>query len=433
MPPLGPLGSSTACRFHVCGPDHRQLSTAAPPGRTGIGHREEMTALPLSTALPARIRSLHDDGHLLAGIGPLLRVPPHSPACAGDALRTAWRHGHVVRLSRGTYVALDQWTSLPPWDRHVLAAAAYAHSHPGAVFTGPTAALLHGLPLADTPAEVWLRARRPGHRARRHMTTSPLSPAGLQRPGAAPPAPPTVRWTWNAVQAPTPESPSERRRRRGISEAGRTPEPGPPMPAMPPEILEARLRDGSLLGPVAVDPLPTVQLLLGSTLPFREAMVPLDGLHRLLPGPSETWAENHAKRLKTRAARARFEAAWAFSDARSESAGESLARALIHELGFVAPQLQRKIFSRDGREIARVDFWWEEVRVAGEFDGIGKYDLDLHADAATRRRAINREKARDVELQRVCRAVTHWTWRDLRAPARLEAELVRVGVPRREP
>ncbi|XNZ00287.1 hypothetical protein ACL90Y_11225 [Micrococcus luteus] len=205
------------------------------------------------------------------------------------------------------------------------------------------------------------------------------------------------------------------------------------MPAMPPEILEARLRDGSLLGPVAVDPLPTVQLLLGSTLPFREAMVPLDGLHRLLPGPSETWAENHAKRLKTRAARARFEAAWAFSDARSESAGESLARALIHELGFVAPQLQRKIFSRDGREIARVDFWWEEVRVAGEFDGIGKYDLDLHADAATRRRAINREKARDVELQRVCRAVTHWTWRDLRAPARLEAELVRVGVPRREP
>lgn len=200
---------------------------------------------------------------------------------------------------------------------------------------------------------------------------------------------------------------------------------------MPPDILEARLRDGTLLGPVAVDPLPTVQRLLGSALPFREAVVPLDALHRRLPGPSETWAENHADRLKTKAARARFERVWAFSDARSESAGESLARALVHELGFVAPQLQRRIFSRDGREVARVDFWWEEVCVAGEFDGIGKYDVDLHADAPARRRAISREKARDVELQRVCRAVSHWTWKDLWDPARLEAELVRVGMPRR--
>lgn len=387
-----------------------------------------MTPLPPGTALPARLRSLHDDGHLLAGIGPLLRASPYSPARAGEALRTAWRHGQVARLARGTFVTLDLWTSLPPWDRHVLAAAAYAHSHPGAVFTGPTAALLHGLPLADTPAEVWLRAGNPGHRARRQMTASPFSPAGLQRSDGAPPAPPSVRWTWNTVQAPAPERPHERRRRLTVRDAGWTPEPAPPLP---PEILETRLRDGTLLGPVAVDPLPTMQLLLGSSLPFREAVVPLDGLHRRLPGLSETWAENHADRLKTKAASARFERAWTFSDARSESAGESLARALIHDLGFVAPELQRRIFSRDGREIARVDFWWEEVHVAGEFDGIGKYDVDLHADASARRRAINREKARDVELQRICRAVSHWTWADLKDPARLAAELVRVGVPRR--
>lgn len=422
------LDPSTAVGFRPCAPSRRRLSTAAPPPPAGIGHREGMTALPLRTGLPAGLRSLHDDGRLLAGIGPLLRVPPKSPAWAGDALRTAWRHGHVVRLARGTFVALDLWTSLPPWDRHVLAAAAYAHSHPGAAFTGPTAALLHGLSLVDVPAEVWLRAGRPGHPSRRQMTTSPFSPAGLQRSGGVSPAPPSLRWTWNAVQAPAPESPRERRRRQTTNEAGRTQEPRPPMP---PEILEARLRDGTLLGPVTVDPLPTVQLLLGSTLAFREAVVALDGLHRMLPGPSETWAENHGERLETRAARTRFETAWGFSDARSESAGESLARALIHELGFAAPELQRRIFSREGREVARVDFWWEQVRVAGEFDGIGKYDVDLHADAAARRRAINREKARDVALQRVCRAVTHWTWRDLRDPARLEAELVRVGVPRR--
>ncbi|WP_245829699.1 hypothetical protein [Micrococcus lylae] len=98
----------------------------------------------------------------------------------------------------------------------------------------------------------------------------------------------------------------------------------------------------------------------------------------------------------------------------------------------MAPQLQRRFFAPDGREVARTDFWWEDVRVAGEFDGIGKYDVDLHADPRDRRSSINREKQRDVELRRVCRDVTHWTWADLKDPRRLEAELLRVGVPRRQ-
>lgn len=378
--------------------------------------------------LPRRLQRLDDDGHLLRGIGPLLRVSPGAPSSARDSIRAAWRHGHLLRLTRGYYLDLRSWNEMAPWDRHTVAAAAYSHSHPGVVFTGATAAHLHGLPLTSIPGELRLRASARGHRGRRPMASAPFSETVLGSPEPLPPRPPQVRWQWNGVQAPAVQKPRDVRRRRRLTGDGWK---ARPVSAMSPVTIEARLKDGTPLGPVTVDPLPTVQLLLGSTLPFREAVVALDGLHRMLPGPSETWAEKHAERLETSAARTRFETAWEFSDARSESAGESLARALIHELGFAAPELQRKIFSRDGREVARVDFWWEQVRVAGEFDGIGKYDVDLHTSTRERRRSINREKSRDVELQRVCRHVTHWTWADLKDPARLEAELLRVGVPRR--
>ncbi|GAA3791696.1 hypothetical protein [Micrococcus endophyticus] len=102
----------------------------------------------------------------------------------------------------------------------------------------------------------------------------------------------------------------------------------------------------------------------------------------------------------------------------------------MHELGFAAPTaLQHR--DATGREVARTDFWWADARVAGEFDGIGKYDLGLHrGDDAARRASIRREKEREVALQLVTRAVAHWTWEDLRAPERLARILTAAGVPR---
>lgn len=374
-----------------------------------------------------RLAPLRHDGHLLPGHGPLLRAAPGAPTRARKALARLWAQGVLVRLGAGLYVPLAHWCALAPWDRYTLACAGYALLHPAARFTGTTAAHLHGLPLAQTPPEIRLRSPAPGHRARRPLAASAFSDLADARVRRLP-APPAVRWTWNGVQAPADDG-GELRRRRLASGGpeGEAPPPGP----LPPVTVEAALSDGTLLGPVTVDALPTVQLALGSGPVFREAVVPLDGLRRRLPGPSAAWAERHADRLPTRAARERFERAWGFSDPRAESAGESLSRALIHELGFAAPHLQRTVFGRDGRAIGRTDFWWEEVDVVGEFDGIGKYDVDLHASAAERRQAITREKEREVALRRVCRDVARWTWADLREPAGLEAELVRAGVPRR--
>lgn len=62
-----------------------------------------------------------------------------------------------------------------------------------------------------------------------------------------------------------------------------------------------------------------------------------------------------------------------FLDHRSESAGESGSRVRMMQDGIPQPELQRELFDEDGTFIARVDFFWEEHRTVGEFDGEIKY------------------------------------------------------------
>lgn len=64
-------------------------------------------------------------------------------------------------------------------------------------------------------------------------------------------------------------------------------------------------------------------------------------------------------------------------DARAESGGESIARAVMYELGFMQPDLQVRVADEvDGGEPYRVDFAWELPGggvVYGELDGREKY------------------------------------------------------------
>jgi very-short-patch-repair endonuclease len=59
------------------------------------------------------------------------------------------------------------------------------------------------------------------------------------------------------------------------------------------------------------------------------------------------------------------------ADPRSESAGESLTRELLHRLGIRPPELQYSVLTPLGEY--RMDFAWPEVKVALEFDGKSKY------------------------------------------------------------
>lgn len=103
-----------------------------------------------------------------------------------------------------------------------------------------------------------------------------------------------------------------------------------------------------------------------------------------------------------------------FADVRSESVLESLSRVAMHEQGIARPRTQVVIGD------ARVDFFWDEVRVVGEADGLGKYE---GSGARTTREIVRAEKRREERLTDAGFEVVRWGWEDARNPARLARRL----------
>jgi predicted transcriptional regulator of viral defense system len=120
----------------------------------------------------------------------------------------------------------------------------------------------------------------------------------------------------------------------------------------------------------------------------------------------------------------------AFADPQAESPGESLSRAVIHELGFPGPELQVEIRD-EGGFIGRVDFYWPEQRLIGEFDGEIKYG----PDGERARRVVIDEKWREDRLRGTGRGVVRWDWRTASHGPLLFDLLHRAGLPspRRRP
>ena len=97
------------------------------------------------------------------------------------------------------------------------------------------------------------------------------------------------------------------------------------------------------------------------------------------------------------------------ADARSESVGESLSRAMMITHHLPMPKLQEEIFTKEGILAGRVDFLWPEYGVVGEFDGVGKYQGD---GAGGLRTAIDeRHRENLIEVASGMRVV-RWTWDD---------------------
>jgi hypothetical protein len=93
----------------------------------------------------------------------------------------------------------------------------------------------------------------------------------------------------------------------------------------------------------------------------------------------------------------------AFSDARSESALESLSRVIFDEQGLPAPDLQVWV-GGEGRAVGRADFLWRQFRTIGEADGAVKY-----ADPS---RAVSQLR-RDARLREAGFEVVHFTWAEI--------------------
>ena len=164
-----------------------------------------------------------------------------------------------------------------------------------------------------------------------------------------------------------------------------------------------------------VDGLPVTSLARTATdlirqLPFMEAVMVADAA--LLKG--ETLENLLARTAQGRGCRMAA-AVLAFADGRAESPGESISRVKIHKAGLPIPDLQRNLHDANGEFLARTDFWWEGHRLAGEFDGIVKYEA-LVPEGKTVADVIRAEKRREQALRDEGIEVIRWTWDDLWHP-----------------
>ena len=104
-----------------------------------------------------------------------------------------------------------------------------------------------------------------------------------------------------------------------------------------------------------------------------------------------------------------------FSDARSESALESLSRVVFDEQGIPPPELQEWVGGDDEGVVGRADFLWQRFGTIGEADGALKYADPQRAIAQLRR---------DARLRAAGFQVVHFTWDDIvRTPGQVAASL----------
>lgn len=277
------------------------------------------------------------------------------------------------RIRQGVYVTATNWNALKAWEQYpLLVRAAAATLQTRTVFCRESASAVWGIPLLGTQHIVQaLTADGGGGRSR----------AGVRR----------HRADLAAVEVG---------RRHGL-------------------LVTSRVRTALDLagfgsfeqGVVAVDHVlkpDRVQRLRALSKPELEASI----------GPDFSAAA--ARRIRT---------VLDFAVSESGSPGESLSRAYMYLEGFKLPQLQTEI--RDGSGlVGYLDFEWPEDGLAGEFDGLVKYQKAEYLNGRTPSDVVVAEKRREDRIRATGRRVIRWTWAELAERATFAAFLDRAGVPR---
>lgn len=98
-----------------------------------------------------------------------------------------------------------------------------------------------------------------------------------------------------------------------------------------------------------------------------------------------------------------------FADGRSDSPGESVTRVQFHRYGIRIPDLQHDVIDDRGVLIGTSDFYWDECRHLGEFDGKIKYQKLLR-EGETASDCVFREKRREDAMRAGLRGMSRFTW-----------------------
>ncbi len=147
-----------------------------------------------------------------------------------------------------------------------------------------------------------------------------------------------------------------------------------------------------------------------------------DALRRREVDPSRVTAELRRQQSWPYASRAAT--AVALVDPRRESWLESYSFAGLARAGLPLPTPQVAVHDERGRFVGRVDGWWDDVAVALEPDGRGKYliglgrlprDVDRAADDVAHhvRRALLGQQERQVRLEDLGVVVVRWSTREM--------------------
>jgi hypothetical protein len=289
------------------------------------------------------------------------------------AFRRAAARGDLIQVHRGAYMPADEWLALDryaQYRRRIVAVALCSRTQP--VLTHESAAAIWGIPALGRRTNTV------------HVLTSPASGSRAE----------------NGVQ----------RHGMDVDE-------------------EDVLEDGG----VRFTSFRRTLWDLMRESPFASAVAGVDWSLRPAdrePKPFITRAvlAEYTDRARSARGRRRVQRVLDFADPRSESPGESLSRAAMSELGFPPPELQVDIRDADGLA-GRVDFFWENARLIGEFDGDGKYGTD----PATARRAVVAEKWREDRLRATGKGLVRWDWRTAANGPLLFDRLTRAGLTATKP
>jgi len=270
------------------------------------------------------------------------------------------RRGELVRLRRGWYLVAEQVPPDPVGRHRQLLHATCPLLAPGSVVSHLSAAVLHGLP-------VW-------------------------------------REQLSHVQVTRTDGRGKRRGNVHVHVA----------PLTDAEVVEV---DG-----LAVTSVARTVVDLARTLPLDRAVAAGDAALRAGTGTTTLGEALDAAAGRPGVAAARR--AVDLLDARSESAGESCSRVLLHRIGLPPTSLQHEVLDETGRLVARADFGWEEHRTLGEFDGRVKYE-QLLRPGETAGDAVWREKWREDAIRDLGWQVVRWGTSQLADEQQLRDRLLR--------
>lgn len=117
-----------------------------------------------------------------------------------------------------------------------------------------------------------------------------------------------------------------------------------------------------------------------------------------------------------------------FADGRAESPLESVSRATMALAGAPPPELQLRVQDLFG-VIARLDFCWPELGIAGEADGAEKLQHPAFRRFPDVRQALAARAERDRRVESAGLRVLRWRWATGRRVDLMREFLLREGIP----